>query len=125
MSGFALSDANLKAFDNSTTSRSSRPSVSMASKTLSGANSGSGSEAANMAGLNPWNAMSKQHRASAADSTSGAHFTGYDPAGRSHHKVRAPSTVASDDSEKTTTADPSFDYKAEVSTLDRLFTNGD
>ena len=69
--------------------------------------------------------MSKLHGGSAADSTSGAQFTGYDPAGGSHQKVRATSTVASDDSEKTTTADPSFDYKAEVSTSDRLYTNGD
>ena len=69
--------------------------------------------------------MSKQNGGSAADSTSGAQFTGYDPAGGSHQKVRGPSTVASDDSERTTTADPSFDYKAEVSNLDRLCTDGD
>ena len=97
----------------------------MASKNLSGANSGIVSEAASMVGLNPWNAMSKQNGGSAADSTSGAQFTGYDPAGGSHQRVRALTTVASDDSEKTTTADPSFDYKAEVSTLDRFCTTGE
>ena len=125
LSSHALNDANLKAFDNSTTSRSSRPSGSVTSKTLSGANSGIVSEAASMAGLNPWKGMSKRHGGSTANSTSGAQFTGYDPAGGSHKKVRAFSTVVSDDSEKTTTADPSFDYKAEVSTLDRLCTNGE
>ena len=82
------------------------------------------SEAENMAGLDSWQAMSKKHGGSVADSTSGAHFTGYDPTGRSHQKIRAPSTVASDDSEETTTADASYDSKAEVSTSDRLYTDG-
>lgn len=92
---------------------------------MSGAKSEIISEAADMAGLNSWQAMSKKHGGSIADSTSGAQFTGYDPAGGSHQKVRAPSTAASDDSDETTTAEPSYDPKAEVSTLDRLFTNGD
>ena len=83
-----------------------------------------------MASLDPWKAMSKQHGGSVADSTSGAQFTGYDAAGGSHQKVRATSTVASDDSNETTTAypttsAPSYDYNAEVSTSDRLCTNGD
>ena len=92
---------------------------------MSGANSRSMSEAGNMAGLNSWQAMSKNHGGSVADSTSGAQFTGYDPAGDPHQKVRAPSTVASDNSEETTTADPSYDSKAEVSTLENLYTDGD
>ena len=97
----------------------------MASKTISGAKSGTISEAENMAGLNSWQSLSKKNGGSVADSTSGAQFTGYDPAGGSHQKVRAPSTVASNDSEETTTADHSYDSKAEVSTLDGLYTNGD
>ena len=102
----------------------------MAAKTLSGADSGSVSGAANMTSLDPWKAMSKQHGGSVADSTSGAQFTGYDAAGGSHQKARATSTVASDDSNETTTAypttaAPSYDYNAEVSTSDRLCTNGD
>ena len=83
-----------------------------------------------MASLDPWKAMSKQHGGSVTDSTSGAQFTGYDAAGGSHQKGRAPTPVASHDSNETTTAypttaAPSFDYNAEVSTLDRLYTNGD
>ena len=92
---------------------------------MSGAKSRSMPEAENMAGLNSWQAMSKKHGGSVADSTSGAQFTGYDPTGGPHQKIRAPSTVSSDDSEETTTADPSYDSKAEVSTLDRLYTDGD
>ena len=120
MSIHGLSTANLKSHDISTSGRSSRPSGSMTSKTMSGAKTG------NMPG---WQAMSKKHGGSVADSTSGAQFTGYDPAGGAHQKVRAPSTVTSDDSEETTTADHSYDhsydYRAEVSTLDRLYTSRD
>lgn len=47
-----------------------------------------------------------------------------DPTEGSHQKVRAPSTMASDGSEETTTADASYYSKAEVSTLDRLYTDG-
>ena len=76
-----------------------------------------------------WQAMSKKHGGSVADSTSGAQFTGYDPAGGSHQKVRAPSTVTSGSSEETTTADHSYDhsydYKAEVNILHRLYTDKD
>ena len=92
---------------------------------MSGAKSGSMPEAGNTAGLDSWQAMSKKYGGSVADSTSGAQFTGYDPAGGSHQKVRAPSTAASDDSDETTTAAPSYDSKAEVSTSDRLYTDGD
>ena len=125
MSSYELSTANLKTLDLSTSGRSSRPSGSIASKTMSGARSGAISEAADMAGVNSWQSMSKQYGGSVADSISGAQFTGYDPAGGSHQKVRAPSTVASDDSEETMTADSSYDHKAEVSTLDRLYIHGD
>ena len=84
---------------------------------MSGGKSRSTPEAGDVEGLNLWKAMSKKHGGSVGDSTSGARFTGFDPEGGSHQKFRAPSTVASDDSEETTTADHSYDYKAEVSTL--------
>ena len=125
LSGYGLSEANLESLNISTSGRSSRPSGSMTSKTMSGAKSGSMSKAGDMGGLKTWQGMSKKNGGSVADSTSGAQFTGYDPAGGSHQKVRAPSTVSSDDSQGTTTADHSYDYRAEVSTLDRLCTNGD
>ena len=107
LSSYQLSIANLKTLNISTSSRSSRPSDSIALKTMSIAKLGSMPEAGNTAGLNSWQATSKEHRGSIADFTSSTKFTGYNAAGGSHQKVRAPSAVASNNSQETTTAAPS------------------
>ena len=47
-----------------------------------------------------------------------------DPTQEPHQKVRAPSTMASDDPQETTTPDASYSFEAEVITLDSLYTYG-